>query len=104
MRQRFLMCMGLLSVLLGASVPSASQVYATSKPAAVSNQAKAWTVPRKPDGRPDLEGTWSNASNTPLERLKELGTKEFYTADEFAVLVAKQRISGGPRRPARSTL
>jgi hypothetical protein len=100
MRQRFLMCTGFLAVLLGIPLPAASQVYATSKPAAVSNQAKAWTAPRKPDGHPDLEGAWSNASNTPLERPKELGTKEFYTADEFAALVAKRGFlgdRGGPQ-------
>ena len=51
MHQRFVTCMGLLSVLLGTSVPAASQIYETSKPT-VGNQAKAWTVPRKPDGRP----------------------------------------------------
>jgi hypothetical protein len=91
--------MGLLSVLLGTSVPAASQIYETSKPT-VSNKAKAWTAPRKPDGHPDLGGTWSNASNTPLERPKELGTKEFYTADEFAALVAKGGFlgdRGGPQ-------
>lgn len=99
MRHRFLTCMGLLSVLLWTSVPAASQIYPTAKPT-VSNQAKNWTAPRKPDGRPDLEGTWSNASNTPLERPKELGTKEFYTADEFAALVAKRGFlgdRGGPQ-------
>ena len=99
MRHRFLTCMGLLSVLLGTSVPAVSQAFATSKPA-VRNQAKVWTAPRKPDGRPDLDGTWSNASNTPLERPKELGTKEFYTADEFAALVAKKGFlgdRGGPQ-------
>ena len=26
------------------------------------------TVPRTPDGRPDLQGTWSNGTITPLER------------------------------------
>jgi hypothetical protein len=37
--------------------------------AAASAQAAAgWTVPRKPDGHPDLEGTWTNASITTLER------------------------------------
>src|SRR5262249_35913018 len=99
MRQRFLNCLGLLSVLLGTSIPAASQAFATSKPA-VSNQAKAWTAPRKSDGHPDLAGTWSNASNTPLERPKDLGTKEFYTAAEFAALVAKKGFlgdRGGPQ-------
>jgi len=51
--------------------------------AVVSAQAK-WTMPRTPDGRPDLQGFWTNATITPLERPKELGAKEFFTADEAA--------------------
>jgi hypothetical protein len=31
-------------------------------------QSKSWTVPRTPDGHPDLQGTWTNATITPLER------------------------------------
>ncbi len=51
------------------------------KPAA---PAKKWVLPRTPDGQPDFSGVWSNASNVPLERAKELGTKEFFTPEELA--------------------
>ncbi len=27
-----------------------------------------WVVPRTPDGRPDLQGNWSSATITPLQR------------------------------------
>jgi hypothetical protein len=30
--------------------------------------AKNWTVPRTPDGKPDLQGNWTNETLTPLER------------------------------------
>ena len=46
--------------------------------------AKTWTAPRTPDGRPDLQGLWSNETLTPLERPRALGDKEFYTAAEAA--------------------
>jgi hypothetical protein len=46
--------------------------------------------PRTPDGKPSFEGFWTNATYTPLERPKELGTKEFYTQEEAAA-VEKQR-------------
>src|ERR1051326_865703 len=35
-------------------------------------------------GHPDLQGFWTNASITPLERPRELGAKEFYTEEEAA--------------------
>ena len=31
-------------------------------------QLKPWALPRQPDGKPDLQGTWTNATLTPLER------------------------------------
>jgi len=52
---------------------------------------KTWTPSRTPDGHPDMQGYWTNATFTPLERPKELGTKEFYTEAEAAD-VEKQRI------------
>src|SRR5437763_6102383 len=46
--------------------------------------AKNWTALRTPDGRPDLQGIWSNATITPLERPKELAGKEFFSETEAA--------------------
>ncbi|MGH9349726.1 MAG: hypothetical protein ACRD26_20940 [Vicinamibacterales bacterium] len=37
-------------------------------PVASQGSDGRWTVPRTPDGRPDLQGTWSNATITPVER------------------------------------
>ena len=47
---------------------------------------KAWTLPRTPDGQPDLEGVWNSSTLTPFERPKEFAGKEFFTrqdAEEF---------------------
>ena len=46
--------------------------------------AQTWKAPRTPDGRPDLQGVWTNASITPMERPAELGAKEFFTDEEAA--------------------
>src|SRR5256712_10856013 len=46
--------------------------------------AQTWTPPRTPDGHPDLQGIWTNASITPLERPRELAAKEFFTEEEAA--------------------
>lgn len=39
-------------------------------------------IKRTPWGAPDIEGTWTNATLTPLQRPPELGSKEFFTAEE----------------------
>src|SRR5262245_13324636 len=50
-----------------------------------------WKAPRTPDGQPDLQGIWTNASLTPLQRPAELGDKQFFTQQEAAAY-EKQRI------------
>ena len=54
----------------------------------------AWASPRTSDGQPDLEGTWTNATITPLERPRALAGKAFLTEAEAAAFekqVAEQR-------------
>ncbi|HEX4595417.1 MAG TPA: hypothetical protein VH157_14135 [Bryobacteraceae bacterium] len=46
--------------------------------------ACAQNSPRPPGGHPDLQGLWSNETLTPLERPRDLATKEFFTAEEAA--------------------
>jgi len=45
--------------------------------------AKKYVTPRTADGKPDLQGVYSNASDIPLERPAGLGAKEFYTDAEM---------------------
>ena len=59
--------------------------------AAVVGQAQTRDVARTPWGHPDLEGTWTNATLTPLQRPPELGTKSVFTPEEAAAW-ARQRV------------
>ena len=52
-------------------------------------QTNGWTVPRTPNGHPDLQGTWSNNSITPLERPEALAGRETLTSEELARIQAK---------------
>jgi hypothetical protein len=54
-----------------------------STPAILEGQgAKAWAVPRTPDGHPDLQGTWNTSTLTPLERPAEFADKPLLTQQE----------------------
>ena len=43
---------------------------------------RPWRLTRLPGGEPDLQGYWTNATYTQLERDPALGAKEFFTPEE----------------------
>ena len=57
------------------------------------------SVPRTAWGHPDLTGTWTNATLTPLQRPVDLGDKEFYTPDELAEFATQRRAATNADRP-----
>src|SRR5579862_2042857 len=63
-----------------------------AEPAAkdTAKSPKSWTLPRTSDGQPDFQGYWTNGTYIPLERPKELGTKEFFTEAEAAAYEKKK--------------
>ena len=64
--------------------------------------ARAWTAPRTPDGQPDLQGIWTNATITPFERPPSLRDKTFLTTAEAEALeqqAASRREADAAPRP-----
>jgi hypothetical protein len=53
-------------------------------------QSKKWNT-RTPEGQPDLQGYWTNATFTPLERPAEFAGREFMTAAEADAYETKKR-------------
>ena len=79
-------------------------VAAQAPASAPARTAKPWSVPRTADGKPDLQGNWSNETQTPLERMGKQGatlTKEEAQAiEDRAKLVAEFRDQASdPNRP-----
>src|SRR6185369_4962047 len=101
MRRYVLSSLIALAVVSLMSAPVFAQAPVTAKPAPA---AKAWTMPRTPDGKPDLQGVYSNATTVPVARPAYLGAKEFYTdeADKVASAAAAPGRGGrgGAARPA----
>ena len=67
--------------------PAASEA---AKPAAAA-KPKTWTVPRLPDGHPDLQGVWTNATLTPLQRAQQFASKATLTEAEATAFEKTQQ-------------
>jgi hypothetical protein len=61
----------------------------TVVPSAAGQSAK-WTPPRTPDGKPDIQGTFTFATITPLQRPPALGDKAVLTPEEAAAFEASE--------------
>ncbi len=69
-----------------AIVPATGTLLAQARaPGVIARDA----IPRTPDGPPSLEGIWSNATITPLERPRHLGDRRFHTEEEVRALEAQ---------------
>src|SRR5437868_2161040 len=64
------LAVAVLAVLLAPSPATGQNQSSAANTTAVG---RAWTLPHTPDGKPDLQGVWTNNTLTPLERPKNLG-------------------------------
>ena len=82
------MMVAALAVGLSGQTPASAQ--------ATAGKAN-WSVPRMPDGHPDMQGVWANNGMTPLERPAVWGNRATMTDAELADLKkrAQNLIDGG---------
>jgi hypothetical protein len=69
------MTMGIARIVAVAAAVFAAQAFAGD-----------YRAPRLPDGSPDLQGVWTNATATPVERSPELGDRRAFTDEEAAAI------------------
>jgi hypothetical protein len=75
MRRNIPLALVVATALAGASLAAQSTVT-----------RQGWTPPRTPDGQPDLQAIWTNATITPFERPASLRDKAFLSKAEAAAI------------------
>lgn len=78
MRERVILSV-VVAFALAAGVPVLGQ----------SGKGSGWSVPRMPDGHPDMQGVWANNGMTPLERPTQFGMRATMTDAELANIQKK---------------
>jgi hypothetical protein len=77
--------------------PADAQIQKAVK---TSPATTTWSPTRTPDGQPDLQGIWTNATLTPFERPAALAGKATLTEQEAAAIenrASENRVDGPPR-------
>ena len=82
----------LLAVLCATAAPGVVSTVAAQNRATDNG---SWEVPRTPDGHPDLQGNWTNATLTPFARSRD--QEPIYTWEQVAEL--EQTTDGCPAAP-----
>jgi hypothetical protein len=75
------------ALALGFVAISFEPLSAQAAERATSVKGNAWAVPRTLDGKPDLQGNWTNATQTPFERMGNDGPT---LTDEQAAAIEKR--------------
>jgi len=80
MRYRAVASLGVLLVAIAVMAVTTRSIAGQASAARAKAPAatKKWTVPRTPDGQPDIHGYWTNSSYTPVERANN-EAKVYYT-------------------------
>jgi hypothetical protein len=85
----------LFAALIAAGLAATVAAQSGAPPASLAGE---WKVPRTPDGKPDLQGVWSNNSVTPMTRPSQWRDKERLTdaeVEELKAVIARFTDQGG---------
>lgn len=80
MRSQRVMSLGFVAIAMVVGFLAANGEGQTTG-ASADESAKHWTLPRTPDGQPDLQGIWTNYTSTPFEVPDKSDTPELYAGD-----------------------
>ena len=98
MRHRFVASASMLAALVGVVLLAGVSVAGQAPSSEGKKKAEAKTsAARTPWGDPDLQGTWSYATLTPLERPAAVEGREFFTREEAAKREADTEVDAPPR-------
>jgi hypothetical protein len=90
-----------IMVAVGAAVLTPVSPASAQAPANSGTPAPA---PKTPWGEPDLQGIWTDETDTPLQRPPKYANQEFFTEAQRAEIdKARSEILGRERRAARGT-
>jgi hypothetical protein len=93
MRERFLSSMTAVAVAAAAVISvSIDRTFAQAPAAPATTPAPA---PKTPWGEPDLQGIWTDETDTPLQRPAKYAGQEFFTDAQRAELDAQRATLGG---------
>ena len=94
-------------LMIGVAVVSTVALSGQATPPRPSTSAAAsGSVPRTPDGKPDLQGIWDFRTVTPMERPAEFADKPFLTereAAEYEKRITEQRNADSNRDESKKT-
>src|SRR5215207_7636369 len=81
----------LVAASLFALTPPAVRGQSETTSSAAQSRAKAAArpIPRTPEGKPDMQGEWTNQTFTPLERPAQYKDKQFFTPEEAAAFTKR---------------
>ena len=103
MRDRFSASMITVAIAMAAA-SSAPTIPASAQAPAASGAMPGAATLKTPWGDPDLQGIWTDETNTPLERPAKFAIQEFFTEAQRAELdKARMALPGKDKRAERGT-